>query len=629
VTLDGQAHTLVGVLPASFQFGPAEIWVPLKAGGDLANRRQHVLGVIARLGPGASLASARAELEAIAARLAAQYPDSNRRWTVRIETFRDWLIDPPLRRALAVLLGAVGFVLMIACANVAALLLARAAGRRRVIGLRSALGAGQGRLVRQLLTESVLLALVGGALGVAVAYWGVDLLRRLGPSDLPRLEEVALDGRVLAFTLVVSILTGIAFGLAPALSATRGGTEALREDPRVATALFRRRPARGLLVVGQIALSLVLLVGAGLLMRSFLRLQQVALGFVPDDVVTLQLNPSRSRYPDRAGQVALYRRVLDRVQALAGVESAALTNIVPFGGGNSGIDVVPEGAADGATGVATDWRAVSPAYFTTLRIPLLRGRTFAESDTREAPCVVLVSQHLAQAVWAGEDPVGKRLRPGGPANDWCTVVGVVGNVRNLELDAEPRPALYIPYAQFQQSSMSLVVRSPLAAAALVPALRREVAGVDAELPVSAVRTMEEILVGSAAQPRFNAALLGLLAGTALLLAAVGLYGLLSYSVAQRRREFGIRMAIGARSADVLRLVLGQGLALGLGGLALGILGAWAASRLLSSLLYGVTGTDLVTYAAVSVLVTATAALACYVPARRAARLDPAVALRME
>jgi putative ABC transport system permease protein len=631
LALDGQPHTVVGVLPPDFEFGPVEMWTPLVPSSDLSNRRQHVLGVIARLAPQATLAAARTDLATVARRLAAQFPDSNRGWSVRIERLEDWIIDEDVRRALLLLLGAVGFVLLIACANLAGLQLARTARRQRELAIRTALGAGRWDLIVPLLAESVLLGLGGGILGLAVASWGVDALRWLGPANLPRLSTVRLDASVLAFNLAASLLTGLLFGLAPALHAAGSGTVALGQDGRTIAPAVGRRPLRRVLVVGEIALSLVLLVGAGLLLRSVLALQRVPLGFAPEGLVTAQLNPAASRYADEPRRAALYAEIERRVRALPGVDLAALTNIVPFGGGNSGIDVTPEGGTGDVTApaVAADWRAVTPAYFATLRVPVQRGRVLADTDAAGDGCVVVASASLAEALWPGRDPVGRRVRAGGANQPWCAVVGVVGNVRAVELDTEPRPALYIPAARFPQGSMTLVVRSNVEPGALVASVRRAVAEVDAELPLSNVRTMDEILFRTAAQPRFSAALLGLLAVCAVFLASLGLYGLLAQWVGERTREFGVRLAVGARPGDVLALVIGQGTRLGLAGLAVGLPAAAAASRLMSGLLYGVRPADPATYAAVSVLLALVAVLACWLPARRASRLDPTVALRAD
>jgi predicted permease len=630
LTLDGQPHEVVGVLPATFELLEIEVWTPLVPTPDLENRRQHVLGVLARLRDGATVEGARAELGGVASRLEAQYPDSNRGWTVRIESVRDWLVDPTVRQGLLVLAGAVGFVLLIACANLASLQIARGSARQRELAVRAALGAGRGRLTRQLLTESVLVALLGGAAGLALAYWGVEALKRLGPAGVPRLDDVTVDARVLAFNLAVSVFAGVLFGLAPALQSARTASEALREGTRTAGASPARRRLRGALVVAEVALSLVLLVGAGLLVRTLLALHRAPLGFDPAGVITAQLNLPRTRYESRDQQLALYDEVLRRVRAVPGVDGAALTNIAPFAGGNSGIDVRAEEALDRAeTGLAADWRAVSPGFFQVMKVPLRSGRTFAESDRGDSPCVVLASQRLAETLWPGRDAVGRRLRGGGADQGLCTVIGVVGNVRHVELDDEARPALYLAAGQFPRESATLVVRSAARPEAVLAAVRGAVAAVDPELPLSRVRTLEDLVQGASAQPRFHTLLLGLMAGLALVLAVVGLYGLLAMWVGERTREFGIRLAIGARPAHLLSLVLGQGLGLALVGLGLGIPAAWAASRLLGGLVYGVSVTDAATYAGVSLLLAATAALACYVPARRAARVDPSVALRYE
>jgi putative ABC transport system permease protein len=633
--LDGQAHEVVGVLPSGFRFGrfgPVDVWMPLTPQPEETNRRHHLLGVIGRLAAGSTRQTATAELATIAGRLAEQYPDSNRGWTVRVVSFEEWVVDDSVRQGLWVLLGAVGFVLLIACANLAALQLARATARHREMAVRAALGAGRGRLLAQLLTESLLLSLAGGAVGLALAVWGVDVLRAFIPPAIPRVDEIGLDRSVLAFNLVVSVLTGLLFGILPALAASRLTGESLREDSRTVTAGTGRRGFRRLLVGVEVALSIVLLVGAGLLARSFLHLQRVPLGFDPADVLSAQLSPARSRYPDAARRRALYEDVLGRAQALPGVTSAALTNIAPFGGGNSGIDVTaadPPTALAPGQALAVDWRAVSPDYFQTMRIPLLAGRTFAGTDTPEGPCVVVVSQRLAQSLWPDQDAVGRRLKTGGATGGFCAVLGVAGNVRNLELGEEPRAALYLALSQFPQGTMSLLVRSPLDRGALLAALRRELAAVDPELPLASIRSLDELVAGPAAEPRFNALLLGALACGALLLAAIGLYGLLSYWVSERTRELGVRMAVGARGGDVVALVMGQGLRVALTGVVAGALGAWAASRLLTGLLFGVSRGDPATYVVVSAVVAGTAALACYLPARRAARLDPLAALRYE
>jgi putative ABC transport system permease protein len=632
--LDDQGHDVVGVLSSSFRFGrfePADVWVPLTPLPEDANRRHHVLGVVGRLGGATTREAATAELAAIAGRLAVQYPDSNHGWTVRVASFEEWVVDESVRRALLVLLGAVGFVLLIACANLASLQLARATARQREMAVRAALGAGRARLLAQLLTESLLVSLAGGLAGLALAVWGVDLLRGFLPPAVPRVTEIGLDRTVLAFNLVASVLSGLLFGLGPALTASRASGDRLREDARTLAGGGRRGFRRALVGV-EVALSIVLLVSAGLLVRSFLHLRHVPLGFEPAGVLSAQLNPARSRYPDPPRRLALYEEILGRARALPGVEAVGLTNIVPFGGGNSGIDVTAAEAPSTLppdARLAVDWRTVSPDYFETMRVPLLSGRTFAPTDLASGPCVVVASQGLAHALWPGQDAVGRRLRTGGRDGGWCTVVGTVGNVRNLELGEDPRPALYLALGQSPPGTMSLVVRSGLDRGPLLASVRRELAAVDPELPLSSIRSLEEVLESPAAEPRFSAALLAGLAACALLLAIVGLYSLLSYWVAERTRELGVRMAVGARDADVLALVMGQGLRVAAAGVAAGVVGAWAASRLLAGLLFGVGRGDPATYVLVSALVAGTALLACYLPARRAARLDPLAALRYE
>jgi predicted permease len=631
--LDGRELDVVGVLPAGFRvgrFGPVDVFVPLVPTPEDANRRHHLLGVVGRLAGGATRAGATAELETIAGRLAVQHPDSNRGWTVRVATFDEWIVDESVRRALLVLLAAVGCVLLIACANLASLQLARSVARHREMAVRAALGAGRRRLVRQLLAESLLLSVAGGTAGLALAVWGLDVLRVFLPPGLPRADGIGLDRNVLVFNLAASVLTGLVFGIAPALAASRLTGESLRDDPRT-VAGGTGRPFRRFLVTAEVALSIALLVGAGLLVQSFRHLLRVPLGFEPGGVLSAQLNPAPSRYPDPARRRQLYDAVLERVGELPGVEAAALTNIVPFGGGNSGIDITaadpPSTLVEGRS-LAADWRAVSSDYFRAMRVPLLAGRTFAPTDTG-GPCVTVASQRLVQQLWPGQAALGRRLTTGGAKGVSCTVIGVAGNVRHLELGEDARPALYLSAAQSPQATMSLLVRSGLERGALLASLRRELGAADPELPLSAIRSLDEVLDEPAAQPRFNALLLAGLAGCALLLSVVGLYGLLAQWVAERTRELGVRMAVGARSSDLVALVLGQGLRVAWAGVAAGTLLAWAASRFLRGLLFGVAATDPATYVLAGAVVGATAALACWLPARRASRLDPLAALRYE
>jgi putative ABC transport system permease protein len=633
LTFDGESYTVVGVMPASL-YGEIEIWVPIAlTPKELALRQWNHLSMIARLKPGVDLQQARAEMNTIADRLRQQYPQlySRDSWGIAVKSLHEETIGE-IRRPLLVLLFAVGFVLLIACANVANLLLARAARRRRELAVRAALGAGYWRLIRQLLTESVLLAVLGGALGLLLSLWSVELLVAVNRANIPRWQEIGVDGRVLAFNLAISLLTSVVFGLAPALhSSNIELTTALKEGGRSSVTRLGGFGLRNLLVISEVALALVLLVGAGLLLRSFARLLEVNLGFRPKNLLTMQVSLPDSKYSTPEQRRAFYKQALEQIKGLPGVESAGAVSNLPLSGYATSGGFKFEGrVAPAEQSPFADLRSVSSEYLQAMRIPLLRGRYFDERDRTGAPDVVIIDEILAQRYFPDEDPIGKRVAVESP--EWREIVGVVGPIKYKGLDVDYQGQLYFPHAQDPWRGMyrmNLVVRTAAEPMSFVSAVRGAIQRVDKNQPVYRIMTMEQLVADSISQRRLSMFLLGLFASLAMLLAAVGLYGTLAYSVAEWTHEIGIRMALGAQRQNIFKLVVGQAMILTATGVAIGLAAAFALSRLISGLLFGVAPTDPGTFAAVPLLLTAVALMACYIPARRATKVDPMVALRYE
>jgi len=634
ITLNNNPFSIVGVMPPGFAFPGQDIALWAVERLDPPSRRgPFYMWGIGRLVPGATLAQARAEMDSIAQRIQQETHSTQNDVTFTAIGLTERMVGDA-RPALLVLMAAVILVLLIASANVANLLLAKATAREKEMAIRKALGASRARLIGQMLTESVLLAVIGGAVGLLLAQWGVDALLALGPDDIPRISEVRIDGRVLGFTFLISMLSGVIFGLAPALQSSRVNlNEALKEGGRSGSEGFRNRRMRNLLVVAEIAMSLVLLVSAGLMIRSFIKLQNVSPGFNAGNILTMQLSLPRSKYTTPAQTAAFYQQLLSKVEALPGAESAAISISLPPNGlevsDNFSIEEhpTPAGASDPQAPVVF----ISPKYFTTLGAPLLAGRYFTDNDRDGTPPVVIINDTMARQYFGEEDPIGKRFKEGVASGDnpWMEIVGVVGNVKYTGLEAKEEPAFYIPHLQNPIRFMHLIVRATSNPGALLPAIRSEVWSLDKDLPVARVRTMDQLLSESVAQPRFRTLLLAVFAAVALLLATVGIYGVMSYSVTQRTHEIGIRMALGANPGEIVKMVVSQGLKLALIGAGVGLIGAYVATRLFENLLFDVSATDPMTFAFISVLLIATALLASYIPARRATKVDPMAALRYE
>jgi putative ABC transport system permease protein len=643
ITLDGRPFTVVGVMPATFEFPiqnePVDLWTTIA--GDAAGkspvtaqRGAHFLRVIGRLKPGVTEEQAQSELAAIGARLAQQYPDENTNKSLRSESALSAMVGD-VRPALYVLLGAVACVLLIACANVANLLLARATSRHKEMAIRAALGASRVRVIRQLLTESVLLSLAGGAFGLLLAVWWSDLLVALGKEDIPRAVNVAIDGRVLAFTVAVSVLTGLIFGLMPAFHSSKSQlVEALKEGGRGTSESARRNPMRSVLVVSELAIAVVLLVCAGLLIQSLWRLQNVNSGLQPQNILTFNLGLPEVEY-NYAKQSQFFIDLKSRMESSPGVQAASTVYPLPLSGDRFSISFQIEGReVPEKDEPSADFFTTGVGYFRTMGIPILKGRDFNDNDRHGSIPVIIVTDTFARQYFPNEDPLGKRIHPGVSSIDdeestMREIIGVVGDVRNRGLSTPPRPAYYVPQTQIPFSQMVAVVKTDTEPRSLLSAATKEVATMDPELPLFDVKTMEEYMSASVAAPRFNTTLLSIFAGVALVLTIVGLYGVMSYSVAQRTNEIGIRLALGAQGRDVLIMIVKQGSKLILLGLAIGLFGAFGVTRLVASLLFGVTEKDPFTFAAVSILLAIVALVACYVPAWRATKVDPMEALRCE
>lgn len=636
VSIDSTSYTIVGVLPRSFYYPTpdTQIYLPLIQGKNETARGSRFLRVTARLKPGVPLREAQAEMDVIAGRIAEQYPDSNAGVGVQLVPLHEQVVGK-IRPALMILFGAAGCVLLIACANVANLLLARASARRAELAVRTALGASRLRLIRQLLTESVLLSSIGGFLGMLLAMWGVPSLTSISASSIPRVDEVSVSFNALLFTLAVSLATGILFGVAPALqSSSKRLIENLKEGRRGATSGAVHQRLLKLLVAAEVAIAVVLLAGAGLMVRSFISISGVNPGFNPQNVFTIGIGLTQSIYSDVQQQARFYERLTEKVSAIPGVVSAAGINRIPLLGFNASTSFTFQGKpVQGGTEPTADCRIATPNYFKTMGIPLLKGREFSERDAKDSPEVVIINQAMAEQFLPGEDPIGKRLQIYPNPQRWREVVGVAGDVKLLGLDADINPALYVPvpqnpYAAAMRSSF-LAVRTSGDPVSVTAAIRSEMKKVDNGVPVAQMRFLEDIVDDSVAPQRLNMWLLVAFAGLAALLAAVGIYGVMAYSVTERTHEIGVRMALGAGSADMLLMVMVDGAKVTSAGVIAGLAAAFALTRVMSSLLYKVSAADPITFAGISAVIVFVSLLASYIPARKASRVDPMVALRYD
>jgi putative ABC transport system permease protein len=635
IKLDGRAVTVIGVMPLEFQYPPGvEVWKPFgfadppSPNNVFRSREFHFLRPVARLKPGVTIAQAQAEIEPIARRLEELYPKTNTDASLFLMPLQERLVGD-IRLTLLVLLGAVGCVLLIACANVANLLLARAASRQREIAVRGALGAGRGRIVRQLLTESLTLALLGGVGGLLLAKWGVGLLVGLSADNLPRVDEVGINAPVFGFTLATALLTGLLFGLVPALQAARLDlAEALKKGGKDAGGGVQRHRTLNLLVVGEVALAVVLLIGAGLLVNSFIRLQQVSPGFDDKNLLTARIDlPNPYAQPEK--KALFFEQLQQRVAALPGVEAVGLVTELPLArqSADFGFNIEGRPAPSAGQGPHADIRNVNHAYFHAMRIPLLKGRGFDEAEVHGNAKVVVISDVLAQRFFSGEEALGQHLRLSSLSEGSYEVVGIVGDVRHRGLEGDLRQTIYFPSLRIGYSN--LVIRTATEPAILAAAVRKEVMAIDPTQPVANIKTMEQWVSESVAQPRFRTLLLGVFSAVALILSIVGIYGVLAYAVSRRTHELGIRMALGAQAAQVVKLVVGHGMKLALTGMSIGLLAALAVTRLIGNLLFGVSPTDPPTFVAIAVLLATVSLAACYMPARKATRIDPLSALRHE
>jgi putative ABC transport system permease protein len=637
IMIDGKAHTVVGILPKEFNFpvNGSELWLPMAFDAkERANRENHFLEVIGLLKPGVTKEQAQAEIDSISQRAQQEFPETNSGRSGFVEGLNESYTRGS-RIYLNVLMGAVVFVLLIACANVANLLLVRSTSRQKEIAVRMALGGSRWRLIRQLLTESLVLAFVGGGLGLLFSVWGIEFIKGGIPPGftqyIPGWEKMRLDSSVLLFTLVVTLLTGAVFGLAPAFQATRLNlNESLKETGKGASSGASRNRLRSLLVVTEVALSLVLLVGAGLMIRSFVHLMRSDLGVNPKNVLTMEISIPRLKYPEEQQRINFYQELVGRIQNLPGVTEAAAVNYVPMGRTSSSSNFRVEGQAPPARGKEphAEYRIVTPRYFEAISTPIKQGRAFTEQDKKGSTLVVIINEQLARRYFPAGDAVGKRLifdAEEGPLE----IVGIAGDVKNEDLEEEAEMTAYRPFIQQPWWSMALVVRTSSDPTQLTEAVRSEVRALDREQPVYNIKTMEQIVEESIAAKRLAMLMLGFFAFGALLLAAIGIYAVMSYAVTSRSHEIGIRMALGAQPRDILKLIIGQGLVLTLIGVVLGLAGAFALTRAMTEILYGVEATDPLTFGGISLLLSIVAFAACYIPARRATRVDPMIALRYE
>jgi putative ABC transport system permease protein len=651
IRIDNDVYTVIGVMPPGFRHpgktigAEVDLWAPAGFSalpfGPPTRGARILQGALARLKPGVTIEEAREQLNALGYALRSEYPNDypeRANWSPTVLGLQEDLVGK-VKPALLILLAAVGVVLLIACVNIANLLLARWSVRQRELAIRLALGAGRWRLIRQMITESLLLSITGGALALLTSVWATDAMKTLTPSNIPQLGEAGLDPRVFGFTFLISILTGIAFGVAPALFSSNPSMQlALKDGSRGAGSGARHNRLRSLLVVSEFALALVLMIGAGLLMRSFAHLLKVDPGFEPNNLLVARVwlpqpnDPATGQYFEHSKRIVFINEVLRRMRELPGVELASAATNVPLSGQRSTAPFTIENREQAPTEVFAAYAAsVTPDYFSAMRIPLIRGRLLNEQDDKEAPIAVLISETMARRFWADEESIGKRFKFGGQQSKapWMNIVGIVGDVKTDGLDLENRPAFYRSFLQASSLSLMLVARTTGDPAGLSKSVQREVQSVDPELPVFSIKPMNEVMAQAVAERRFSMMLFGIFALLALTLAGVGIYGVMAYTVAQRTHEIGIRIALGAKAADVLKMIVGQATRLALIGVGVGLTLAFSLTRLMSSLLFGVSATDPLTFAAISLVLTGIALLASYIPARRATRVDPMIALRYE